>query len=143
MRVSRSLAPFNTFFDDFFTKDLINYNNNVSKTWSQRPSVNIKETSGDYQIELAAPGMKKEDFSIEIKNDQLTIAADSKTEQKEENSKYVRKEFNYNKFERSFTLPSKKYDEEGVQAKYEDGILLILIPKSEIVKKEVKQIEIA
>jgi HSP20 family protein len=143
MRVSRSITPFQSFFDDFFTKDLVNHNNNVSKRWSQMPSVNVKETEGDYQIELAAPGMKKSDFNVEVKNDQLTITAEKKTEAKDTSDNYVRREFNYSKFERSFTLPSKKYDESGIQAKYEDGILLLLIPKAEVVKKEVKQIEIA
>ena len=98
----------NTFFDDFITKDLFDWTDkNFAALGSNLPSVNLKETDNQIEVELAAPGMKKEDFKVEIDNDMLMISSE-KEEEKEETRKkdnYVRKEFNYQSFSRTFSLP--------------------------------------
>lgn len=95
------------------------------------PAVNIKETDHSYEVELFAPGKKKEDFNIDVEDELLTISAEFKSEnQTEEQGKYTRKEFSYSSFKRSFTLPDTVKDEE-IKASYEDGILRIKLPKKE------------
>ena len=98
----------------------------------KKPSVNLKETDDHLKIELAAPGMKKEDFKVEIDNNTLLISSE-KEEEKEETRKkdnYIRKEFNYQSFFRSFSLPE-YIDESKIEANYKDGILHIDIAKKE------------
>lgn len=93
--------------------------------------VNIKETDESYTVELMAPGMKKEDFNIEIDNDLLTISAEVKSENTEqEEGKYTRREFSYSSFKRAFTLPE-SVKEDDINASYQDGILRIALPKKE------------
>ncbi|MBF01394.1 Hsp20/alpha crystallin family protein [Flavobacterium coralii] len=93
--------------------------------------VNIKETDESYTVELMAPGMKKEDFNIEIDNDLLTISAEVKSEKNEqEEGKYTRREFSYSSFKRAFTLPE-SVKEDDINASYQDGILRIALPKKE------------
>ncbi|WP_269684464.1 Hsp20/alpha crystallin family protein [Flavobacterium lacustre] len=127
------LVPVNTFFDDLFTKDVFDWTDrNFSSIGSNLPSVNLKETDDHLKIELAAPGMKKEDFKVEIDNNTLLISSE-KEEEKEETRKkdnYIRKEFNYQSFFRSFSLPE-YIDESKIEANYKDGILHIDIAKKE------------
>ena len=127
------LVPVNTFFDDLFTKDIFDWTDrNFSSIGSNLPSVNLKETDDLLKIELAAPGMKKEDFKVEIDNNTLLISSE-KEEEKEETRKkdnYIRKEFNYQSFFRSFSLPE-YIDESKIEANYKDGILHIDIAKKE------------
>jgi HSP20 family protein len=93
--------------------------------------VNIKETDESYTVELMAPGMKKEDFNIEVDNDLLTISAEVKSEKNEqEEGKYTRREFSYSSFKRAFTLPE-SVKEDNINASYQDGILKIALPKKE------------
>lgn len=108
------------------------------------PSVNVKETETNYEIEMAVPGLKKEDFKINIDRNILTISSESQTENEERDEKknYTRREFNYQSFTRSFTMPSDIVDVEHIEAKYENGILKLAVPKRENAKKEVKSIEI-
>ena len=95
------------------------------------PPVNIRETDNAYEVELSAPGKKKEDFSIEIDNDLLTISSEFKTENNtEEEGKFTRREFSHSSFRRSFTLPE-TVKEEDIKASYEHGILKISLPKKE------------
>lgn len=107
------------------------------------PSVNIYETDDDFQIEVAAPGYKKKDFSIEVENNTLTLSAKKETKGQEE--LIVRKrQFNYESFERSFTLPKSSADDSKVKASYIDGILTISIAKKEAAKpKPARVIEVA
>jgi HSP20 family protein len=101
------------------------------------PSVNLKESDNKIEIEMAVPGMKKEDFKVEIDNNMLIISSE-KEEEKEETRKkdnYVRKEFNYQSFYRSFNLPE-SIDENKVEASYKDGILHVSIEKKEDSKKK-------
>ncbi|WP_159801962.1 Hsp20/alpha crystallin family protein [Flavobacterium sp. MK4S-17] len=94
------------------------------------PPVNIKETDQFFTVELMAPGMKKEDFNIEVDNDLLTISSEIKTEKNEEEGKFTRREFSYSSFKRSFTLPE-TVNEDEINAAYQDGILKITLPKKE------------
>lgn len=123
----------NTIFDDFLSKDLMDWTDkNFSAMGSSLPSVNLKETDKKIEVELAAPGLKKDDFKVEIDNHMLTISSEKK-EEKEENRKkdnYYRKEFNYQSFCRSFSLPDYA-DENSVKANYKDGILHVDITKKE------------
>lgn len=95
------------------------------------PPVNIRETDGNFEVELMAPGMRKEDFNIELDNDLLTISAEIKSESNtQEDGKFTRREFSYSSFRRAFTLPE-TVKEEDIQAAYQDGILKITLPKKE------------
>ena len=129
----------NTFFDDILsTKDIFDWTDkNFTAIGSNLPSVNLKETDDKLEIDMAVPGMKKEDFKVEIDNNMLTISSE-KEEQKEETRKkdnYIRKEFNYQSFFRSFSLPE-YIDENKVEASYKDGILHVTIAKKEGAKKK-------
>lgn len=138
-----SMSP--SFFDDFFTMDLFNWSNTNSLT-NQLPAVNIKETGNTYELEVVAPGMTKEDFHVELDNNVLLISAqkESQNEEKDEDGKYTRKEFNYQSFKRSFTLPDSMVEGDKISAKYSDGILHITVPKTEEAKvKPPKQILIS
>ena len=127
----------NNFFDDFITKDLFDWTDrNFAALGSNLPSVNLKETDTKIEVELAAPGMKREDFKVEIDNDILMISSE-KEEKKEEVSKkenFIRKEFNYQSFSRTFNLPD-TIDENKIEANYKDGILHVVIDKKEGTQK--------
>lgn len=105
---------------------------NLGKTFRenvlQHPPVNITEKAEGYHIEVAAPGMEKTDFNIKLEEKLLTISAEQKATEKEENSKTIRQEFTQKGFKRSFTLDD-KIDAAGITAKYENGILQMYLPK--------------
>jgi HSP20 family protein len=106
------------------------------------PAVNIQEKNDAYLVEVAAPGLKKEDFNVNLDNDILTISSEKEI-QEEQNDRFTRKEFIYSSFERSFSLPQTT-EAEKIEAKYENGILKIKIPKKEMpIKKSPKQIKIS
>lgn len=108
----------------------------------QVPSVNIREADNLYEISLAAPGLKKEDFKIDVEGDMLTISAETKDETEEKEDSYTRKEFSYNSFTRSFTLPE-WVKKDSIQANYNDGLLKLTLPKMEEAKKAIsKKIEV-
>lgn len=108
------------------------------------PAVNIRETDHNYEISVAAPGMTKNDFKVELDNNRLVISAEKKEENEHNDANYLRKEFSYQSFTRTFTLAEKQVNGEKIQAKYTDGILHISVPKSEEAKtKPVKLIQIA
>lgn len=134
----------NPLFEDFFTRDITDWaDRNISAIGVNLPSVNLKETDSKLEIELAAPGLKKEDFKIEVDHGTLIISAE-KEEKKESNKKddYVRKEFNYQSFYRSFSLPDYA-DENKIEATYKDGILNVTIDKKNNgKKKELKSITV-
>ena len=135
---------FPTFFDNFFSRDLMDWSNkNYSNTDSTLPAVNVSEDEDKYSIEVAAPGMKKEDFKVKIENDVLTISSEKKEEKEEKNNNYSRKEFCYQSFQRSFSIPEGHILGEKITASYTDGILHIELPKREEVKPQPpKEIEI-
>lgn len=133
----------NSFFDDFFTKDLFNWNDrNFADIGNTMPSVNVRETDREFDIELAVPGMKKEDFKISLNRNMLTISSEQQSEKEEKEEGYSRREFNYQSFSRSFSLPAEVVDGQHIDAKYADGILYITVPKKEIKSPEIKTIEV-
>jgi HSP20 family protein len=130
----------------------VNLNNLLDNFFSEAPSlfeknsaavaaVNIAETTEAYHLELNAPGRNKEDFAITIDNGLLTIGFEKKEEPKTENYKTVRKEFSVQSFKRSFTI-DENIDATGIQAKYENGLLKLLLPKKATVKEASKSITI-
>ena len=147
-RNSGLLPSFSRFWDDddFFNRSLSNWGlTNFSDAGTTLPAVNIRETEDSYEVEMAAPGMKKEDFKIELDNNILTISSE-KTDEYEDNEKekYSRREFSYQSFQRSFTLPKEVVDDEKIGAQYQNGVLRLTIPKKEEAKqKPPRKIQIA
>lgn len=139
----RSQVPaFDNLFDRLFDMpSALDLGAPLSSFKASQPAVNIKENDKNFLLELAVPGLKKEDFNISYENENLVIASERKTEEKEENDQVTRREFHYASFKRSFFLPEEKADIDQINAQYKDGILLVTIPKKEI-KKEVKQITV-
>ena len=136
---------FPSFFDRFFNNDLMDWSlSNYSSTNTSLPAVNVKENDNEFVIEVAAPGMKKEDFRVNFQNNVLTISSERKDEKQEKKDKYTRKEFSYQSFQRSFTVNDNSVDSEKISARYADGILLVTLPKREEVKpKPLKEIRIS
>lgn len=139
--VKRNGNLLNTFpmlFDDFFNRDLMNWRtNNFSDTNTTIPAVNIKETAENYAVEVAAPGMTKKDFKVELDGNVLTISSEKTNRESEnEGERYARREFSYQAFQRSFTLQKDVVDIDKIEAKYENGLLLLLIPKKEEAKQK-------
>ena len=135
-----------SFFDRFFEGDLMDWNrNNFSSTNSTLPAVNVKENDNEFLIEVAAPGMSKNDFRIEYDNGQLTISSEHKDKKEEkEGEKVTRREFSYQSFQRSFTVSETAVDAEKIKANYKEGILFITLPKREEIKpKPAKEIKIS
>jgi len=102
------------------------------------PAANIIENSDSFQLEIAAPGMAKDDFKINLENNILTISAEIEDQKREEGKLYSRKEFYYGSFSRSFTLP-KTINLDNIKADYENGILKINLPKKDEAKVEIKK----
>ena len=125
-------------FDDFFNRDIFNWGlSNFSNTNTTIPGVNIKETADNFEVEVAAPGMSKKDFKIELDGNALTISSEKTNRQEDkEDEKYTRKEFSYQSFYRTFTLPKEVVDVDKIEAKYDNGLLHLLIPKKEEAKQK-------
>ncbi len=115
--------PWNEWFDDsgFWGKTM-----NV-------PAVNITEEKNEYKVDLAVPGMKKDDFKIDVDGNMLTISCEKEESAEEKEKKFTRKEYSYSSFRRSFTLPE-EINLEKIQAKYEDGVLRLSLPRKEEAK---------
>ena len=125
-------------FNDFLTKDFSNWGlSNNSNTNTTIPAVNIRETPENFVVEMAAPGMKKEDFKIELDGNMLTINSEKEDQYEERDvDKYSRKEFSYQSFQRTFQLPKEVVDSDKIEARYENGLLKLLIPKKEEAKQK-------
>jgi len=123
---ARMFPAFTSLWEDLLNKDLLEWDGDLT---ASTPSVNVRETDKDFRIELAAPGMKKDDFNIELQNNVLTISTEKK-EQKEEKleGKFLRREFSYRAFQRSFALPE-NCERDSIKASYADGILNISLNK--------------
>lgn len=138
---------FPSLFDDFMSRDMSDWlSTNFSTTGTTLPAVNIKEDDNQFVVELAAPGMTKKDFNIELENDILTIHSEKKNEveKNNEDDNFYRKEFSYQSFQRSFRVPQDKVNAEKINANYKDGILRLVLPKFEEKKaKPRKQIAIS
>ena len=117
--------PMLTNLSDFFENDW--FPSGFKNEWS--PAINVVDNEGQYEIEVAAPGMKKDDFNVTLENGILTINGKSEKEEEEEKKNYTRKEFSSRSFMKSFTMPD-NVDEEGLSAKYDDGILKLVLAKS-------------
>jgi HSP20 family protein len=145
MAIVRFSNQFPRLFDRFFEGDLFDWSNrNFSDTNTTLPTVNIKESSEAFDVEVAAPGFSKDEFTIELNNDLLTISSEKKVENEtKEGENFTRREFSYQSFSRSFTLPN-IVNSDKIGAKYENGILKVSIPKKEEAKpKPAKQIQIS
>ncbi|RMG15912.1 MAG: Hsp20/alpha crystallin family protein [Bacteroidetes bacterium] len=125
-------------FGDFFNQE-------AGRNWSDVNTfakVNVMEKNDAFQIEVAAPGLKKEDFQLQVDKDILSIRVQKENKQEESGEKYMRREFSFESFERRFQLPE-SVDQGKIEAKYENGVLYVLLPKkAEEVQKE-RMIEIA
>jgi len=132
-----------SFFDDFFTRDVFDWSNTNKAYGVSMPAVNIKENENAFEVEVAVPGLKKEDFKIELDKDVLTVSSEKESQEEKNEENFRRKEFSYSSFKRTFSLPENKVDGEKVAAKYEDGVLYINLPKREEVKpKPVRAIQV-
>lgn len=130
-------------FEDFFKpwNEWFDGGNLWNRT-TYMPAVNITEQKESYLVSLAAPGLKKDDFKIDIDGNLLTISSSKEETKEESETKFTRKEYNYRSFSRTFTLPE-EIVKEKIEAKYEDGILNITLPlKKEVLKTASHQIPI-
>ncbi|EDM34239.1 small heat shock protein [Pedobacter sp. BAL39] len=135
---TRNTAPyFNNVFDSLFS-EAINKNLTVNKV----PGVNILESATDYKIEVAAPGLSKEDFQINVKKDTLSVWAEKKEVATEDKKDYTRREFDYFSFARSFVLPE-SVDADKITAEYVNGILNISIGKKDESQSSTKEIKVS
>lgn len=125
-----------TVFDEFF-KPWNEWFDNGGSLWNRTllvPAVNITELKDSYIVSLAAPGLKKDDFKIDLDGNMLTISCEKEESSEEKDAKFTRKEYNYSSFSRCFTLPE-EVNKEKIEAKYEDGLLKISLPYIQEMKK--------
>jgi len=144
-RNGNTFSTLPSLLDDFFSRELFNWgNNNFSSTSTTVPSVNIKETADNYEVEVAAPGMEKKDFKVTLDDNLLTISSAKQQSQEKKEDNYTRREFSYQSFQRSFELPKNVVDDDKIIARYENGLLHLTIPKREEAKQKApRTIEIA
>ena len=130
-------------FDDFFRPwNALFDNDSLNMRSINVPAVNITEDPNQYLLSLAAPGMKKEDFKIDVDGNMLTISSEKEENKEEKNKKFTRKKYSYSSFSRCFSLPE-EIKQENIDAKYEDGVLKISLPRKEEAKKpSVKKIAV-
>ncbi len=145
-RLSDNLFPsVPSLFNNLFGRDLMDWNSwNFADENSTLPAVNVKENDNEFAIEVAAPGLKREDFKVNYENGRLTISSEKKEEREEKKKeKVTRREFSYQAFQRSFSIPENIVDAEKISAKYHEGILHITLPKREEIKpKPAREISI-
>lgn len=130
-----------------FSKTMENAISEFEKTFATaftktHPAVNVTETPEAFKIEVAAPGLGKQDFNVAVENDLLTISSKKTMDEKTENEKFTRREFNYLEFKRSFQVPD-VVDVSAIKASYDAGVLTLVLPKKEEAKPFQKNIEIA
>ena len=131
-------------FDDFFKpwNEWFDTESSFLSRTVRIPSVNITENKDEYSVSLAVPGMKKDDFKIDVDRNMLTISCEKDETKEEQDKKYTRREYSYSSFSRSFTLPD-EVNSEKIDARYEDGLLKISLPRKEEAKKSAaKQIAV-
>jgi HSP20 family protein len=138
LRSKRFLPSFD---DDVFGKDFLrdffDFEQNPSV-----PEVNVKETKDQYTIEVAAPGMDKKDFNVDVQNNMLTISSEKESKDEDKDENFLRREFSYTSFQRSFNIPE-TVDADNIKAKYDNGVLYVELPKKEeTVEKASKKIDI-
>ena len=134
---NNSLMPgFNDIFESFFNDAFLS-----DRMTTRVPAANISETPDHFHIELAAPGLKKDDFKLNLEQNVLTISVEQRQENSDDKKNYSKREYSYSSFVRSFTLPDSA-DDSGIEAEYIDGILKINIAKREEAKSVRRQIEV-
>ncbi len=138
-RVNRSYVP--AYWDDFFNDSFFNTCSAPAEK-SASPSVNVIENDQSFLIEVSVPGVAQKDLNINMENDVLTISTEQKEQEESKNTRYLRREFSLTSFKRNFQLPE-TIDAEEVSARYEEGILIVELPKKEeVVQKVSRQIEV-
>jgi HSP20 family protein len=142
IRRSRYTTP--GILDDFFTGSFLPgyFSSDNTEARTSSPAVNVEETEKEYRIEVAAPGLNKDDLKVSVDDGILTISSEKKVENKEEKNNFIRREFGYTSFSRSFSLPEET-DLDQVSAKHKNGILTISVPKAEVKIKAQKEIRIS
>lgn len=120
----------NFFGSSLFDRDLFDWGNELStsRLGINVPTANVTETPKEYKLELAAPGLDRNDFKVEVDNGTLTISAEKEEEKKEKDNGYSRREYSFNSFSRSFALPENVRDS-SIEARYDNGVLRIVVPK--------------
>ncbi|PTX22566.1 heat shock protein Hsp20 [Pontibacter mucosus] len=144
-----SMTPTRSVFSDlfsdvdrFFDTDFWGIPSRVGpQMMANMPATNIRENEKDFSIELAVPGMKKEDFNIDVHNNMLTISCEREEDNKEEEENFMRREYNYSSFSRSFRLPE-TVKEQDIKASYKDGVLHVMVPKGGTQEKPGRRIKI-
>jgi len=137
IRRNSMLPTMSRFFDDFLTRDLFDWDtNNYAAENTSLPSVNIIENEDNFVVEVAAPGMSKDDFHIEVKDNVLNIKSEKKVENEEKDENFLRREFSYSSFQRSFNLNKDVVDQDSIKANYKDGILSLTLAKKEEAKEK-------
>ncbi|MFM6924871.1 MAG: Hsp20/alpha crystallin family protein [Ferruginibacter sp.] len=121
-------------FDDFFKPWNEWFDGGMLPRSINMPAVNITENKDEFQVSMAVPGMKKDDFRIDVDGNMLTISSKKEESKEEKDKKFTRKEYNYSSFSRSFTLPE-EINKEKIEARYDDGVLKITLPRNEEAKK--------
>lgn len=142
--LAKKLETFPSVFEDFFKP----WNEwfDGGSAWGRVmkvPAVNVTENKDNYMVSLAAPGLKKENFRIDLEGNMLTISCEKEENKEEKEEKYTRQEYNYSSFSRSFTLPD-EVNQQTIDAVYEDGVLKLVLPKKEEARKvaPTKKIEV-
>ena len=136
-----TMAPFKSLVDKFWGTDKF-YDDDFFHFRNQwMPAVNMKENKDEFDIEVAAPGLDKKDFKVTVDNGILCISAEKETKVEEKEDNFTRQEFNYNSFERLFTIPE-NVDADHIDAKYNDGVLKLRLKKTKVDKIDLKKIPI-
>lgn len=134
--------PFSPFFpsavDDFFINDMLPFR---SANTASMPATNIEETENEFNLEIAIPGLSKEDINVEIDNNRLVVSSEKEESSEEEDKNYTRKEYSFSSFERAFTLPENATGD--VSARYEDGVLIVTLPKKKVEIAKTKKVKVA
>lgn len=133
LSLSKAIDRMPSVFDDFFRPWNGFFDEGNGNLWGRTmniPAVNITENKNDYLVSMAVPGMKKDDFKIDVEGNMLTISSEKEESKEEKDKKFTRKEYNYSSFSRSFTLPE-EVNKEKIEAKYDDGVLKISLPYKE------------
>jgi len=135
LAISKSGSMQPSVFDDFFKpwNEWFENSNQGGRTFNM-PAVNITEHKDEYQVSLAVPGLKKDDFKINVDGNMLIISSEKEATTEDKEKKFTRKEYSYSSFSRSFTLPE-EINKEKIEAKYEDGVLKLTLPRKEEAKK--------
>jgi HSP20 family protein len=132
--LTKSREIFPSVLEDFFKPWAPWFTNGDWQKEMTVPAVNISENKENYQLAVAAPGLKKDDFNIDVEGNMLTISSEKEDTKESKDAKYTRKEYSYSSFSRSFTLPE-EVNQEKIEANYQDGVLHVTLPKKEEAKK--------